>query len=144
MKSKSIAYFNSRLDSFKAHYDPSRLFAKLEKTARKIGQKAAYAILVLYYSLLGSDVSIKEKAMIVAALGYFILPADFLPDIMGLLGFSDDFTVIWYVFRRIRKNIKADVKQKAHERLRKWFPDSNEATTPATYFYDDLDMEPKK
>lgn len=131
MKSKAIEYFNSGLDKFKSHYDPAKLFTKLEKTAKKIGAKSAYAVLVLYYSLLGGDVSLKDKAMIIAALGYFILPTDFLPDIMGLIGFSDDFAVIWYVFRRIRGSVTDEIKDKARLRVAAWFPEKDQDCKPS-------------
>lgn len=122
MKLNAIEYFNRHIDKFKSHYNPAKLFEKLEKTAKKIGVKGVYAILILYYSLIGGNASLKEKAMIIAALGYFILPTDFIPDIMGLIGFTDDFTVIWYVFRRIRKNVTEDIKEKARSRIASRFP----------------------
>lgn len=128
MKSKAIEYFNARIERLKPHYDPAKLFAKLEKTARKIGAKSAYAILVLYYSLLGGNVPLKDRAMIIAALGYFILPADLLPDIMGLIGFTDDFAVIWYVYRRIRGSVTDDIKKKARRRVATWFPEDSQAS----------------
>jgi len=122
MNAKIINFFNRRIEKFKSHYDPGKLFVKLEKMAKTLGAKTVYAILILYYSLMGNNVSMKEKAMIIAALGYFILPSDLIPDIMAVIGFSDDFAVIWYIFKRIRKNVTSEVKQKARDRIAQWFP----------------------
>ena len=80
-----------------------------------------FMVLVLYYSLLGKDVPLKDRAMVLAALGYFISPIDFIPDILGVMGFSDDFAVLMLVFRKIRDNVTPDVHIKAKARLAEWF-----------------------
>lgn len=37
---------------------------------------------------------VRVKAVLFAALGYFVLPADLVPDIIAGLGFTDDATVL--------------------------------------------------
>jgi len=42
---------------------------------------------------------------VVFALVYFIFPTDSIPDFIPALGFSDDLTVVYFVFKKIEKDI---------------------------------------
>jgi uncharacterized membrane protein YkvA (DUF1232 family) len=61
------------------------------------------SMLRLYWRLLcDSRVSIAPKALLVGALGYVILPFDFLPDALPLLGQVDDLVILltagrWFI-----------------------------------------------
>ncbi len=121
--SKILAYFISKKDKFKEHYSPERLFEKIGRVSKTAGSKVVYMVLVLYYALLGKEVSLKDKAMVIAALGYFITPFDFLPDMFGLIGFSDDLAVIGYVFKKVYGNLTPEVKERARVKVREWFPE---------------------
>ena len=80
-----------------------------------------YASLVLFYTLQSKDVSVKDKAIIVGALGYLITPLDVLPDAIPIMGLGDDLTVLVYVINKIWVDVPEDVKQKAKEKLSEWF-----------------------
>ena len=45
--------------------------------------------------------------MIVAILMYFVLPLDFIPDVLPVLGFSDDFALIFWALRSFSGDIAA-------------------------------------
>jgi len=47
-----------------------------------------------YYAALDPDTPRKAKAVLLAALAYFVLPVDMLPDMLAGLGFTDDATVL--------------------------------------------------
>ena len=49
-----------------------------------------YAALILYYTLQSDTVSLKDKTMIVAALGYLISPLDVIPRAIPIAGLGDD------------------------------------------------------
>lgn len=46
-----------------------------------------------------SKIDIKEAAILVGALGYLLLPADIIPDMLGPIGFTDDAVALRYAFR---------------------------------------------
>ena len=102
-------------------YNPSKLLEKLGKVAKKAGAKVVYAVLLLYYALLDGDVPLKDKAIVVGALGYFILPFDFIPDMLGPLGYTDDMGALVLALKTIWTNITPKVKEQARQKLSEWF-----------------------
>ena len=62
------------IQKYEKHYDDNAFWEKLQKFARKAGIKVTYAALLLYYVLKSPTTSGKDRAKIIGALGYFILP----------------------------------------------------------------------
>ena len=69
-----------------------RLWEKLERVGKKIS--FAKDLLALYRYLFDNKVSWHRKAIVVAALIYFIAPIDAIPDLAPLFGYMDDLGVI--------------------------------------------------
>lgn len=109
-----------RLARYARYYTPSSLFGKLKKVGRKAGVKLVYVVLLLYYSTLDKELPVKDRLMVIAALGYFIMPVDLLPDAL-LGGFTDDTAALLYVLRRLWNNLTPATRRKARERLSEWF-----------------------
>ena len=112
-----------KVEQYKDHYSEEGLKQKLRKVARRAGLKVVYLVLVLYYAIRSDKVSAGDKALIYGALGYFILPLDLLPDLIPLLGYSDDLSALIIALSRIAKSIDDEVKAKAKAKLEQWFPD---------------------
>jgi uncharacterized membrane protein YkvA (DUF1232 family) len=94
---------------------------KISRIAKRAGAKLVYAALILYYTLQSDSVSVKDKAIIIGALGYLISPLDVVPDAIPIVGLGDDLGVLVYVLQKVWGNVSEDVKTKARERLTKWF-----------------------
>ncbi len=107
--------------SYKDKFTQSGFIEKISKIAKRAGSKLVYAALILYYTLQSESVSLKDKTMILAALGYLISPLDVMPDAIPIAGLSDDLGVLLYVLRKVWTDIPEDVKDKAHNKLTKWF-----------------------
>ena len=73
------------------------LWTKLEKAGKKIS--FARDILALYRYLKDPFVKWYRKAIVAAALVYFIVPIDTIPDIAPLFGYLDDIGVIAAVLK---------------------------------------------
>lgn len=112
-----------KLSKYSGFYSSSNLLNKLGKVAKKAGVKVVYAVLLLYYALMDDHVTMKDKAVVLGALGYFILPFDLIPDILGPLGYSDDMTALVFALLTIWGNIKPNVHEQARKRLSEWFHD---------------------
>ncbi len=76
----------------KIDYVDENLWGKLEHSGRRIS--FAKDILALYKYMKDPLVRWYRKAIVVAALVYFIVPIDTIPDITPLFGYLDDLGVI--------------------------------------------------
>lgn len=94
---------------------------KISRIAKRAGAKLVYAALILYYTLQSDSVSVKDKAIIIGALGYLISPLDVVPDAIPIVGLGDDLGVLVYVLQKVWGDVNDDIKTKARERLNKWF-----------------------
>lgn len=119
MKEKDIRKYQN-------HYSESGLLGKLSKVAKKVGQKIVYAVMLLYYVIQSPEISKGDKATIIGALGYFILPLDLFPDFIPLVGFTDDLSAILLALHAVWKNITPDVKAKASAKVSGIFSDFNQ------------------
>jgi uncharacterized membrane protein YkvA (DUF1232 family) len=81
----------------KMNYVEENLWEKLERVGKKIS--FAKDILALVRYMRDPIVSWHRKAIVVAALIYFISPIDAIPDITPLVGYLDDLGVITAVLK---------------------------------------------
>ena len=107
--------------SYANKFSASDFVDKISKIAKRAGAKLVYAALILYYTLQSEKVSKADKALIIGALGYLISPLDAIPDAIPIVGLTDDVGVLIYVLRKVWVNVEPDIKDRAKERLTKWF-----------------------
>ena len=115
------------LPQFQEHYNEDRFWKKLGRLAGRLGKKVVYYILVLFYTLVDENTPAKYRAIIAGALGYFILPFDFIPDILPFGGMADDWAALLAAVAYVSRAITPDIKAKARLKLEKWFPDVKDA-----------------
>lgn len=71
------------------------------------GLPFAEDLLAAYYCAFDRDTPLHVKTTLIAALAYFVLPADSIPDFIPVLGFTDDAAVLAGAFKLISDEIKA-------------------------------------
>lgn len=81
----------------KIEYVDENLWTKLEKSGKRIS--FAKDILALYRYMKDPIVKWYRKAIVVAALIYFIIPIDTIPDLTPFFGYLDDLGVITAVLK---------------------------------------------
>lgn len=118
------------------YFSPNEFLEKISRVAKRAGAKFVYAALILYYTLLSPNVSKRDKALIIGALGYMISPLDVLPDAYPIVGLSDDMAVLLFVLHKVWNNVDPDIQQKAKERLNSWF-DEDELQEASRLFDDE-------
>ena len=94
--------------------------------AQQAGAKVVYAALLLYYLMKDPLVPLTAKITITAALGYFILPTDAIPDLAPLVGFSDDLGVLIFALNQIAEYITPEIKVQATQQLQRIFKNLKE------------------
>lgn len=78
-------------DRFAKHYDEQSF---LQKLARHPALGFLEEAVALWFCLRDPETPAWAKALIVAALGYFICPLDLVPDAIPVAGWTDDASVI--------------------------------------------------
>ena len=106
---------------YKDEYTSEGFIEKISRIAKRAGAKLVYVALILYYTLQSNDVSVKDKAIIIGALGYLISPLDIIPDAIPIAGLGDDLAVLLYVVKKVWGEVPDSVREKAHAKLSKWF-----------------------
>lgn len=115
------------INKYKAWFSEQQFWRKIRYYSRKAGTQVVYVALLLYYLMQSKSVPLSAKSGIIAALGYFILPTDLIPDIVVAFGFTDDIAVMLFALSKVADHITPEVKQKAKEKLSHWFENIDEA-----------------
>ena len=76
-----------------------------------------HPVATLYFCATDSDVPFGKKAIAFAALTYFIMPIDAIPDALPLAGFTDDIAMITGAIASLGSVITQDHKEQADEWL---------------------------
>lgn len=102
-------------------FSQSDFVEKISRIAKRAGAKLVYAALILFYTLQSDKVSLKDKALVLGALGYLISPLDVAPDAIPIVGLTDDLAVLLYVLKTVWTDVDNNIKERAREKLSKWF-----------------------
>ena len=86
---------------------------------RRVASRIPFAkdILAVYFSARDEQTPLRAKGLMFAALAYFVLPTDAIPDIITGLGFTDDAAVLFALMNIVGRNVKPRHKQQADETL---------------------------
>jgi uncharacterized membrane protein YkvA (DUF1232 family) len=79
-------------------------------------------LVAAYYCALDSNTPLRVRGMLFAALAYFIMPADLVPDLILGLGFADDMALLTAVIGMVASNITPTHRAAAARALDKELP----------------------
>lgn len=88
---------------------------KLKRVAARL--PFAEDVLAAYYCAFDRQSPLQVKAALLAALAYFVAPVDVLPDILPLLGFTDDALVLMTALRMVSGSIRDEHRAAARQAL---------------------------
>lgn len=99
--------------------DEKEVRAKFWRTARKAARQVPFMedVVAAYYCALDKKTPLKAKAILLGALGYFVLPTDAIPDIILGLGFTDDIAVLTAAITTVRAHIRPAHRLAAREAM---------------------------
>lgn len=116
----------ANLNLYEKYFSESELWQKIGKFGKSIGATVLYPVFLLFYLLKSGDINLKEKAMIIGTLGYFVLPVDLLPDAIAGMGYTDDIAAITATITALASCITEDIQNEAKEQLRNVFGEFDE------------------
>lgn len=74
-------------------------------------------LLAAYYCAFDRDTPLHVKAALLGALAYFVLPFDFVPDMLPVLGFADDAAVLATAIRMVATHMRPEHRDAARRTL---------------------------
>jgi uncharacterized membrane protein YkvA (DUF1232 family) len=104
----------------RAARDEEGILKDVWRKLRAVGRRLPFAedVLAAYYCTIDQATPRRVKLILLGALAYFVMPADFMPDILPLLGFTDDAAVIAAAIAQVAGNITEAHRERAREALR--------------------------
>lgn len=102
-------------------YSDEAFLKKALQFAKVIGKEALYKAFQLYYVLQKPELPQKPKLVIMGALAYLVLPTDLIPDMLPIVGYSDDAAMIAYAFWQALPYMDEEVDAKADKMMQKIF-----------------------
>jgi uncharacterized membrane protein YkvA (DUF1232 family) len=106
---------------FARQYSQESFWAKLKKSSGFAGREAVKKLLVLYYAGTDAQTPRWAKGVVAAALGYFIVPLDAIPDIAPFAGYTDDWAAVAAALVTIACCISPSHVEMAKEKADAWF-----------------------
>lgn len=88
---------------------------KLKRVTARI--PFAEQLLAAYYCAFDKATPLSVKATLVAAIAYFILPVDAIPDVLPVIGFTDDAAVLATAINLVASNIRPEHREAARNAL---------------------------
>jgi uncharacterized membrane protein YkvA (DUF1232 family) len=87
--------------------DEPRLRRRFWNKAKRLGAALPFAedLLAAYYCAFDRETPLQVKTVLVGAIAYFVLPFDAVPDMLPLVGFTDDAAVLATAIRLVATNI---------------------------------------
>ena len=93
----------------------AEFLGRLKRVARRI--PFAEDLLAAWFCARDPATPRRVRMTLLAALGYFVLPLDALPDILPLLGFTDDAAVIAAALTAVATAIKPEHREEARRTM---------------------------
>jgi uncharacterized membrane protein YkvA (DUF1232 family) len=89
------------------------------RKARSVAASIPFAedLLAAYYCAFDHSTPLPVKASLVGALAYFVLPIDAIPDVLPVLGFTDDAAVLATAINLVASHIRPEHRLAASNKL---------------------------
>ena len=99
--------------------DDSALQRSFWRKMRSVAARLPCAedLLAAYYCAFDRDTPLQVKATLVGAIAYFVLPLDAIPDVLPVLGFTDDAAVLAIAIKLVASSIQPAHKEAARNAL---------------------------
>jgi uncharacterized membrane protein YkvA (DUF1232 family) len=94
-----------------------RFWAKFKRVTAKL--PFAEELLAAYYCAFDKETPRHVQLALLGAIAYFVLPFDFIPDMLPALGFTDDAAVLATALRMVATHITPDHRAAARATLKR-------------------------
>lgn len=119
--SKSPPSLDAASDQVPEDFDHEGFWTKVRRVATRAGREVIEKALWLYYAAQSPATPAWARSVIYGALAYFVLPMDAIPDLIPVVGFTDDLGALAAAIATVSMYIDDDVKEKAKHTMARWF-----------------------
>ena len=102
-------------------YSERHFWSKLGHVGRIAGRTLVERALRLYYAARDPRTPPSIKRVIYAALAYFIVPIDLIPDIIPGVGYIDDLGTLTVTLLLVSAYVTPEIKTRASAKVDEWF-----------------------
>jgi uncharacterized membrane protein YkvA (DUF1232 family) len=92
-----------------------RFWRKLRALAARL--PFAEDLIAAHYCAFDRQTPVHVKAALVGALAYFVLPADVIPDVLPVIGYTDDAAMLAAAIRLVSQHIMPEHREAARQAL---------------------------
>ena len=98
-----------------------RLRRQFWAKAKRVGASLPFAedLLAAYYCAFDRNTPLHVKAALVGAIAYFVLPFDAIPDMLPLLGYTDDAAILATALKLVAGHILPEHRDAARDTLQR-------------------------
>jgi uncharacterized membrane protein YkvA (DUF1232 family) len=117
--SEQTASWNDSQSDARFARDEARVRRDFWSKAKGVAARLPFAedLLAAYYCAFDRDTPRPVQAALVGALAYFVLPFDFVPDMLPILGFTDDAAVLATALKLVADHIGPQHRDAARRAL---------------------------
>jgi len=124
-----VVRFFKNIDYDKLINNTGHFLEHIKKHATKGSIETTRMMLELYYVMMSEGTSKLNKIIIGSALAYQLLPNDFMPkEDYGVLGYLDNVTALYLAYKKMKKSVTPEIKQKVDDTLSEWTKSAKEFT----------------
>jgi uncharacterized membrane protein YkvA (DUF1232 family) len=96
---------------------------------RKLGRVVAQLpfaedLVAAYYCAFDRDTPVQVKTMLIGAIAYFVLPMDAIPDVLPVIGFTDDAAVLATAIKLVANHMRPAHREAAKIKLAEFSADA--------------------
>ena len=99
--------------------DDSSLRRNFWRKTRRVAAQLPFAeeLLAAYFCAFDRATPLQVKATLIGAIAYFVLPIDAIPDVLPVLGFTDDAAVLTAAIKLVSSSIRSEHRDAARDTL---------------------------
>ena len=92
-----------------------RFWQKLRALAARL--PFAEDLVAAHYCAFDRETPVHAKAALIGAIAYFVLPADVVPDVLPVIGYTDDAAMLAGAIKLVASHITPDHRETARQKL---------------------------
>ena len=128
-----VVSFSEQIEAIPVQdFDASGFWRKLKRVATRLTQQGVERALLLYFAARRPETPAWAKATVYAALAYFVMPIDSIPDLTPGIGYSDDLMLLAAALSSIAAHIDDAVRTRAQETMQRLWPDLSDTQTESS------------